>query len=83
MRRRCSVSVRGKDGWIHSLDTNAESLPEAAYAGIREWNSLWWYDPDAVIEVRAGVECWRASGRRTSEQYLQKPPGVAPFRGHD
>ena len=59
----CWVSVKGTDGWIHSFETDTGSLPEAAYAGVREWGRLWWYNPDAVIEVRAGDERWQVSAR--------------------
>ncbi|HKD07528.1 MAG TPA: hypothetical protein VKB79_16620 [Bryobacteraceae bacterium] len=68
----CSVSIKGLDGWIHSLETEAGSLAEAAYAGVREWSRLWWYNPDAVIEVRAGDECWRISARGADEWHREQ-----------
>jgi hypothetical protein len=62
------ILIKGTDGWIHSFETDAGSPSEAAYAGVREWNHLWWYNHDAVIEVRTTDECWRISAREAESK---------------
>ena len=57
--RRCTVSMTGTDGRRHSIETDALSLFDAAYNAQQEWAKLSWFDPQAVIEVRAGSDCWR------------------------
>jgi hypothetical protein len=51
----------GKDGQWHSIETDADSLFAAAYAGIRAWAPLWWYDSEALIEVRSAGGAWKVS----------------------
>ena len=40
--RPCVVSIFGQDGQRHSLETKADSLFAAAYAGLEQWAKLWW-----------------------------------------
>jgi hypothetical protein len=37
----------------------ASSVFDAAAQATHGWAKLWWYAPDAVIEVCAGEEVWR------------------------
>jgi hypothetical protein len=54
--------MRGNDDQLHSIETDADSLLEAAYAGLRDWCRMWWYFPEAVIDVRSGDDLWRVRG---------------------
>ena len=62
--RRCLVSVIGKDGERHSIDTDGISLFDAAYKAKQQWAMFWWFPPDAVIEVRSGNDCWQVGQDR-------------------
>jgi len=64
--------MRGKDDQLHSIETDAESVFEAAYEGLHDWARLWWYSPDSIIEVRSGGDCWRVRPRRAAEWYAQQ-----------
>lgn len=66
MSRHCTVSIKGEDDQLHSVETDAESLFEAAYAGVQQWAKLWWYAADSVIEVRSGDQLWRVRAGRVS-----------------
>jgi len=57
--RCCTVSVIGKDGEDHALETEASSLMHAAYAGVEAWAKFWWWPSDGVLEVRSGADVWR------------------------
>jgi hypothetical protein len=70
--RRCIVSIGGKDNQDHSIETDAESLFGAAYAGVQVWSMLWWFSPDSVIQVRAGAKEWCVTARRATAWYAQR-----------
>ena len=70
--RRCIVSIRGKDNQEHSIETEAESLFGAAYAGVQVWSKLWWFSSDLVIQVRAGEKEWCVTARRATAWYAQR-----------
>ena len=53
------MSVIGKDGEDHALETEASSLMHAAYAGVEAWAKFWWWPSDGVLEVRSGADVWR------------------------
>jgi hypothetical protein len=57
----CTVSVRGRDRQIHTLEVEAASLFDAVEQTVQQWAPLWWYRHQAVAEVRAGKRCWRVS----------------------
>ena len=40
---------------------------DAAAQATHGWAKLWWYAPDAVIEVCAGEEVWRVRAERVRE----------------
>jgi hypothetical protein len=60
--------MKGKDGQLHSLECEAESLFSAADQAITEWNRRWWFTSDAVLEIRAGDEKWRVNQERVRER---------------
>ena len=62
----------GKDGQLHSIETDADSLFAAAYAGLRSWSLLWWYDSDAVIEVRSADGAWKVKAAKVSAWYREQ-----------
>lgn len=70
--RQCVVSIRGTDGQEHSIDTEAESLFGAAYAGVHEWAKMWWFSSDLIIEVRADDTTWRVKAARASAWYAEQ-----------
>jgi hypothetical protein len=47
-----------KDGELHSFETDAISLFDAAYRARQQWALFWWFPPDSVIEVHSGSDCW-------------------------
>jgi hypothetical protein len=57
--RRCIVSMTGTDGRRHSIETDALSLFDAAFIAQQQWAKFSWFDRNALIEVRAGNDCWR------------------------
>jgi hypothetical protein len=65
--RRCSVSVVGKDGEIHSKDLDATSLFDAADTVIRDWNRLWWWSSSAIIQIQSGPDRWEVSQDRVRQ----------------
>jgi hypothetical protein len=78
--RRCTVSMTGTDGQRHSNETDALSLFDAAFNAQQQWAKFSWFDPQAVIEIRAGKDVWRVrqdrirvwaygSSRRRRRQY--------------
>jgi hypothetical protein len=70
--QRCIVSIRGKDNQEPSIETEADSLFGAAYAGVQVWSKLWWFSSDAVIQVRAGEKEWSVTARRATAWYAQR-----------
>jgi len=64
--------MKGQDGQQHSLETKADSLFGAAYAGVEQWAKLWWYSPNAVIEVRDGERSWRVRAQRVSAWHAKR-----------
>lgn len=56
--RRVTVILTGQDNSKHEFSINAASLFDAAEQAIRQVWKLWWYDPQRLIEVRAGTERW-------------------------
>jgi outer membrane biosynthesis protein TonB len=63
----CTVSIIGQDGQTYSLDVTASSLFDAVDQAVQSWAKLWWYKPDAVIEVRAGDQHWKIRAGRVRE----------------
>jgi len=51
--------MKGTDGQTHGLTLQASSLYDGAAKAIDEWARLWWFDPEAVLEVKCGDERWR------------------------
>jgi hypothetical protein len=70
--RHCTVSTTSQDGQVHSIETDAASLFEAAHDAVHQWAPLWWFSGDCVIEVRAGDQRWRVRARRVSEWYAAR-----------
>ncbi|HXT77021.1 MAG TPA: hypothetical protein VN780_12080 [Candidatus Eisenbacteria bacterium] len=62
-----TVSIMGQDGQTYSLDVTASSLFEAVDQALQSWAKFWWYEPDAVIEVRAGDQRWKIRAGRVRE----------------
>jgi hypothetical protein len=52
--RRCTVSIRGKDGELHCKTVDATSLFDAADEVIRDWNRLWWWSSSSPIQIESG-----------------------------
>jgi hypothetical protein len=65
--KRCTVSMIGVDGKTQTMEVEAASAFGAAHHAMRCWSALWWYRPDAVIEVRAGDETWKVWAERVRE----------------
>jgi len=49
----------GTDGQLHSIETDAISLFDAAYKARQQWAVCSWFRADALIDVRTGKETWR------------------------
>jgi hypothetical protein len=47
----CTVSIVGKDGRTYVTAVEAASLFDAADRALQQWARLWWYRPNAVVEV--------------------------------
>lgn len=74
--------MTGRDSHEHQLEMDADSLFDAAYAGIDQWCRLWWYDPDCLITVRSGGEEWRVVASRVSAWHSEiQRAGLRPPRG--
>jgi hypothetical protein len=54
----------GQDGRTYETVVEASSLFDAAERALRQWARLWWYRPNAVVEVRMGDKCWKVSVER-------------------
>jgi hypothetical protein len=59
----CTVSIIGQDGQTYSLEVEASSAFDAVDQALQSWAKLWWYEPNAVIEVRAGRSTLEDPGR--------------------
>ena len=64
--------MTGQDGQVHTVETDAASLFEAAYAGLHQWAGVWWFSGDSVIEVRTGQQRWRVQAQRVSQWYAAR-----------
>jgi hypothetical protein len=60
--KECTVSMVGQDGQTHEAAVEAASLFDAADRA--QWTRLWWYRPNAVVEVRMGGQCWKVNAER-------------------
>ena len=67
--------MKGKDGQLHTLECEAESLFAAAEKGVAEWNRFWWYSSDAVLEIRSVDEKWRVD-QETVRKWRKAKPGA-------
>ena len=54
----CTVSMIGKDGESHLVEVEASSLFDAAGRAVQQWTRMWWFQPDALIDVRIGANRW-------------------------
>ncbi len=50
--------MEGKDGERHTIELEAASLFEAGYRAVQRWALFWWFDPQALLTIRAGNEGW-------------------------
>jgi hypothetical protein len=50
----CTVLMVGQDDQAHEATVEATSLFNAADHALQQWARLWWYRPNAVVEVRMG-----------------------------
>jgi hypothetical protein len=57
----------GQGGQTHETAVEAASLFDAADRALEQWSRLWWYRPNAVVEVRMGGKCWKVSVERVRE----------------
>jgi hypothetical protein len=55
VKRLCRVSIEGA-GEKHVVEVEAESVFEAASAGVERWAKLWWFDGEGVITVQTGEQ---------------------------
>jgi hypothetical protein len=67
MMKRCTVSIVDASGQAHTVEVEASSVFDAAAQATHGWAKLWWYAPDAVIEVCAGEEVWRVRAERVRQ----------------
>jgi hypothetical protein len=70
--RRVSVSVFGRDHETHTVEVYAESLFHAAHQAMQQQCIYWWWNPEALIEVRYGAESWRLNQKRVRESRKPK-----------
>jgi hypothetical protein len=70
--RRVSVSIFGKDMIHHSFETDAESLFQAADHAIQDMCRFWWYNPEALLEVRARADRWKVSQSKVRDDLAGK-----------
>jgi hypothetical protein len=64
---RVTVSMKGKDGQLHTVDCEAESLFRAANFGMQKFAKLCWFSSEAVIELTSGTDTWLVSQNRVRE----------------
>jgi hypothetical protein len=65
--KQCTVSIVGLDGARHTVEVAAATVFGAAAHAVRCWVQLWWWQGDAVIEVRAGSDVWRVRAGQMRE----------------
>jgi hypothetical protein len=65
--RRVSVSIHGKDHETHTVEVYAASLFDAAHQAMQQQCIYWWWNPEALIEVRAEGESWKVSQKRVKD----------------
>jgi hypothetical protein len=63
----CTVSIIGQDGQTYSREVTASSAFGAVDQAVQSWSKLWWYEPNAVVEVRAGDQRWKIQAGRVRE----------------
>jgi hypothetical protein len=61
---RCTVSIIGGEGEAYQVEVTASSLFDAVDQAMQQWARLWWFNPGAVAELRAGPRRWRVRLRR-------------------
>jgi hypothetical protein len=61
---RCTVSIVGGDGQTHQVEVAAASLFDAVNQAMEQRARLWWFNPGAVVDVRAGQRRWKVRLRR-------------------
>jgi hypothetical protein len=69
--RHCVVTMVGKDGQLHAVETEADSLFAAAHKAIHSWALLWWYNSEAVIEVRSADGAWKVKAASVWQWYRE------------
>jgi len=70
--------MKGKDGQLHTLECDADSLFAAAEKGVTEWNRFWWFSSDAVLEIRSGGDFWKVDQARVREGRPARPKSDPP-----
>jgi hypothetical protein len=58
---------RGRSDFRFARRGQPRAQFDAADQAVRGWSKLWWWNADAVIEVRAGNECWKIQAGRVRE----------------
>lgn len=71
--RSCSVETTGRDDETHTIELDASGLFEAGYQAAQRWALFWWFDPQALLTIKAGNEEWnvRQSSVRAWREALQ------------
>jgi hypothetical protein len=69
--RRVTVSLYGKDMMHHSFETDATSLFDACENAIQEMCRYWWWNEEALLEIRSGPDRWQVS--QTKVRDARKP----------
>jgi hypothetical protein len=65
----------GQDREVHTFETEASSLFDAAYQGIRRWWQLWWFLSEAPITVRVGEQRWLVNQALVQEWHRKQESG--------
>jgi hypothetical protein len=73
--KNCPVSMVGQDGQTYEATVEAASLFDAADRAIQQWARLWWYRPNATVEVRMDDKCWKVSTERVRQWRQADKPG--------
>ncbi len=50
--------MRGKDSETHTVELQAASLFAAGYEAVQRWAMFWWFDPQALLTIKAGEQEW-------------------------
>ena len=74
----CTVSIVDAGGQVHTLEVKASSAFDAVDQASQSWAKLWWYEPNAVIEVRAGDQRWKIRAGRVREWKAARLGAAAP-----